>query len=200
MTFVEIGGLTAVINIPELSWRPINHPSDIVTVGKEVTAEILDIDPERRRVALSLKALQNDPLVQLQQRIGKTFTGLVPFGAFVRVEDRTDSFDQTRAQRTRDSAVSAQDFGNQCRGLRKTTTRDDAVQKTPSRKTGPLGGSGHVQERPGVRGATASFCTPPLILPYRPRGTSPVSKAMIARWTRSRASSLANSGFSRSST
>ncbi|MCO6003919.1 S1 RNA-binding domain-containing protein [Actinoallomurus purpureus] len=97
VTFVDIGGLTAVINIPELSWRPINHPSDIVTVGKEVTAEILDVDPERRRVALSLKALQNDPLVQLQQRIGKTFTGpvtkLVPFGAFVRVEDRTDSFE-----------------------------------------------------------------------------------------------------------
>ncbi|MEW2354553.1 S1 RNA-binding domain-containing protein [Spirillospora sp. NPDC029432] len=97
VTFVDIGGLTAMINIPELSWRPINHPSDIVTVGEEVTAEILDVDAGRRRVALSLKALQDDPLVQLHQHIGQTFTGpvtkLVPFGAFVRVEDRSDSFE-----------------------------------------------------------------------------------------------------------
>ncbi|GAB3910638.1 hypothetical protein GCM10027612_86870 [Microbispora bryophytorum subsp. camponoti] len=97
VTFVDIGGFTAMINIPELSWRPINHPSDVVTVGQEVTAEILDVDVERRRVPLSLKALQDDPLIQLQRRIGQTVTGpaikIVPFGAFVRVEDRSDGFE-----------------------------------------------------------------------------------------------------------
>ncbi|MEU9737433.1 S1 RNA-binding domain-containing protein [Streptomyces sp. NPDC048002] len=40
VTFVDIGGFTAMINIPELSWRPINHPSDVVSVGQEVTAEV----------------------------------------------------------------------------------------------------------------------------------------------------------------
>lgn len=97
MTFVDIDGFTAMINIPELSWRPINHPSDVVTVGQEVTAEILDVDIERRRVPLSLKALQDDPLIQLQQRIGHTVTGpvtkIVPFGVFVRIEDRNDGFE-----------------------------------------------------------------------------------------------------------
>ncbi|GAA5771485.1 hypothetical protein Aros01_08024 [Streptosporangium roseum] len=50
VTFVDIGGCTAMINIPELSWLPVNHPSDVVAIGQEVTAEILDVDIERRHV------------------------------------------------------------------------------------------------------------------------------------------------------
>ncbi|WP_416370998.1 S1 RNA-binding domain-containing protein [Streptomyces sp. MB09-01] len=61
VTFVDIGGFTAMINIPELSWLPIGHPSEVVCVGQEVTAEVLDVDMVRERVSLSLKALQEDP-------------------------------------------------------------------------------------------------------------------------------------------
>lgn len=97
VTFVDIGGFTAMINIPELSWRPIDHPSNVVAVGQEVTAEILDVDVERRRVPLSLKALQDDPLIQLQQRTGQIITGpvtkIAPFGVFIRVENRSDGFE-----------------------------------------------------------------------------------------------------------
>ncbi|WP_250904309.1 S1 RNA-binding domain-containing protein [Actinomadura sp. NEAU-AAG7] len=42
-----------MINIPELSWRPISHSSDVVSVGQQITAEVLDVDIERRRVPLS---------------------------------------------------------------------------------------------------------------------------------------------------
>ena len=91
VTFVDIGGFTAMINIPELSWRHIDHPSDVVTVGQEITAEILDVDMVRERVPLSLKALQADPMLDLAQQVGQIVTGpvtkLVPFGVFVRVED-----------------------------------------------------------------------------------------------------------------
>jgi small subunit ribosomal protein S1 len=97
VTFVDIGGFTAMINIPELSWRPIRQPTDIVTVGQQITAEILDVDVERGRVPLSLKALQADPLLELQQQTGQTVTGpvtkVVPFGAFVRIEDSTHGFE-----------------------------------------------------------------------------------------------------------
>ncbi|MFJ3723786.1 S1 RNA-binding domain-containing protein [Streptomyces sp. NPDC090045] len=61
VTFVDIGGFTAMINIPELSWLPISHPSEVVSVGQEITAEILDVDMVRERVSLSLKALAEDP-------------------------------------------------------------------------------------------------------------------------------------------
>jgi predicted RNA-binding protein with RPS1 domain len=97
VTFVDIGGFTAMINIPELSWRPFNHPSDIVSVGQEITAEVLDVDMIRERVPLSLRAVQEDPWPQVTQRIGQVITGpvtkIVPFGVFVRIEDRTDGFE-----------------------------------------------------------------------------------------------------------
>jgi small subunit ribosomal protein S1 len=97
VTFVDIGGFTAMINVPELSWRPVGHPSDVVGVGQEITAEILDVDMVRERVALSLRAVQEDPWPQLAQRIGQVVTGpvtkIVPFGVFVRVEDRPDGFE-----------------------------------------------------------------------------------------------------------
>jgi small subunit ribosomal protein S1 len=61
VTFVDIGGFEAMINMPELSWRPIDHPSDVVRVGQEIEAEILDVDLNRERVSLSLKAVHEDP-------------------------------------------------------------------------------------------------------------------------------------------
>ncbi|WP_234363519.1 S1 RNA-binding domain-containing protein [Streptomyces sp. TN58] len=91
VTFVDIGGFTAMINIPELSWRRFDHPSEIVSVGQEISAEILDVDLVRERVPLSLKALQRDPMPPFVQQVGRTVIGvvteLVPFGAFVRIED-----------------------------------------------------------------------------------------------------------------
>lgn len=97
VTFVDIGGFTAMINIPQLSWRHINDPSDIVTVGQEITAEILDVDMVRECVPLSLKARQPDPMLNLARQVGQIVTGpvtkLVPFGAFVRIEDSEDGFE-----------------------------------------------------------------------------------------------------------
>ncbi|MER5515705.1 S1 RNA-binding domain-containing protein [Streptomyces sp. NPDC002763] len=97
VTFVDIGGFTAMINIPELSWRPINHPSDVVSVGQQITAEVLDVDMVRERVPLSLRAVQEDPWPQVAQRTGQVVTGpvtrIVPFGVFVRIEDREDGFE-----------------------------------------------------------------------------------------------------------
>lgn len=97
VTFVDIGGFTAMINIPQLSWRPIDYPSDVVTVGQEITAEILDVDMVRERVPLSLKALQADPMLDLAGQVGQIVTGpvtkLVPFGAFVRVGDCEHGFE-----------------------------------------------------------------------------------------------------------
>ncbi|MGW6389713.1 S1 RNA-binding domain-containing protein [Streptomyces sp. NPDC055103] len=97
VTFVDIGGFEAMINIPELSWRPFNHPSDIVSVGQEINAEILDVDPIRERVSLSLKALHEDPMPLLTVQIGQTLVGrvtkLISFGVFVRIEEVENGFE-----------------------------------------------------------------------------------------------------------
>ncbi|MFI8401265.1 S1 RNA-binding domain-containing protein [Streptomyces sp. NPDC085463] len=71
VTFVDIGGFTAMINLPELSRDHVDYPSDVVTVGQEVTAVILDVDMSRERVSLSLKALE-EPMEALGEPVKTT--------------------------------------------------------------------------------------------------------------------------------
>ena len=91
--FVDLGGVDGLVHVSELSWKHIDHPSEVVEVGQEVTVEVLDVDMERERVSLSLKATQEDPWQQFARthQIGQIVPGkvtkLVPFGAFVRVEE-----------------------------------------------------------------------------------------------------------------
>lgn len=91
--FVDLGGVDGLVHVSELSWKHIDHPSEVVEVGQEVTVEVLDVDMDRERVSLSLKATQEDPWQQFARthQIGQIVPGkvtkLVPFGAFVRVEE-----------------------------------------------------------------------------------------------------------------
>ncbi|MFF2364242.1 S1 RNA-binding domain-containing protein [Streptomyces sp. NPDC058122] len=59
VTFVDIGGFTAMINVPELSRQHVDHPSEVVRVGQRISAVILGVDLVRERVSLSLKALEH---------------------------------------------------------------------------------------------------------------------------------------------
>src|SRR5699024_10107899 len=59
--FVDLGGVDGLVHVSELSWKHIDHPGEVVTVGDEVTVEVLDVDMARERVSLSLKATQEDP-------------------------------------------------------------------------------------------------------------------------------------------
>ncbi|MFZ8925685.1 MAG: 30S ribosomal protein S1 [Candidatus Nanopelagicales bacterium] len=89
--FVDLGGVDGLVHVSELSWKHIDHPSEVV--DQEVTVEVLDVDMDRERVSLSLKATQEDPWQhfarthQLGQVTPGRVTKLVPFGAFVRVEE-----------------------------------------------------------------------------------------------------------------
>src|SRR5213083_1881984 len=89
--FVDLGGVDGLVHVSELSWKHVDHPSEVVNVGQEVEVEVLDVDLERERVSLSLKATQEDPWKEFERkyRAGEVISGqvtkLVPFGAFVRV-------------------------------------------------------------------------------------------------------------------
>ena len=91
--FVDLGGVDGLVHVSELSWKHIDHPNEVVQVGDEVTVEVLDVDLERERVSLSLKATQEDPWQhfarthQIGQIVPGKATKLVPFGAFVRVDE-----------------------------------------------------------------------------------------------------------------
>jgi small subunit ribosomal protein S1 len=92
--FVDIGGgVDGLVHVSELSWKHVDHPSEVIAVGQEVTVEVLDVDLDRERVSLSLKATMEDPWREFEREhaTGQVITGnvtkLVPFGAFVRVGD-----------------------------------------------------------------------------------------------------------------
>lgn len=91
--FVDLGGVDGLIHISELAWRRVSHPREVLEIGQELDVYVLDVDQERRRVALSLKRLRDDPWLTVGQeyRVGQivqgTITNVVSFGAFARIED-----------------------------------------------------------------------------------------------------------------
>ena len=91
--FVDLGGMDGLVHVSELSWKHVDHPSSVVAVGDEVTVQVLDVDLDKERISLSLKATQSDPWQDFANahRVGELVYGritkLVPFGAFVQVGD-----------------------------------------------------------------------------------------------------------------
>ena len=91
--FVDLGGMDGLIHVSELSWKHVDHPGSVVSVGDEVTVQVLEVDLDRERISLSLKATQQDPWQEFasSHRVGELVYGrvtkLVPFGSFVQVGD-----------------------------------------------------------------------------------------------------------------
>ncbi len=89
--FVDLGGMDGLIHVSELSWKHVDHPGSVVTVGDEVTVQVLEVDLSRERISLSLKATQQDPWQEFASghRVGELVYGrvtkLVPFGSFIQV-------------------------------------------------------------------------------------------------------------------
>ena len=90
--FVDLGGIDGLLHITDLAWRRVRHPSEVLTVGQEITAKVLKYDQEKNRVSLGVKQLGDDPWTGLSRRypqstrlFGKV-TNLTDYGAFVEVE------------------------------------------------------------------------------------------------------------------
>lgn len=90
--FVDLGGIDGLLHITDLAWRRVRHPSEVLTIGQEITAKVLKYDQEKNRVSLGVKQLGDDPWMGLSRRypqgirlFGKV-TNLTDYGAFVEVE------------------------------------------------------------------------------------------------------------------
>jgi small subunit ribosomal protein S1 len=90
--FVDLGGIDGLLHITDLAWRRVKHPSEVISVGDEVTAKVLKFDQEKNRVSLGMKQLSEDPWVGLSRRypphtrlFGKV-SNLTDYGAFVEIE------------------------------------------------------------------------------------------------------------------
>nr|WP_241461846.1 30S ribosomal protein S1 [Sphaerotilus natans] len=90
--FVDLGGIDGLLHITDMAWRRVRHPSEVVTVGQELTAKVLKFDAEKNRVSLGLKQMGDDPWFGVSRRypsgtrlFGKV-TNIADYGAFVEIE------------------------------------------------------------------------------------------------------------------
>ena len=89
--FIDLGGIDGLLPLSQLSWRWIDHPTDILKVGDKIDVEVIAVDHDKQRVSLSLKNLEPDPWVEAEKQINEgdkvegTITRIKHFGAFVEV-------------------------------------------------------------------------------------------------------------------
>ncbi|KCZ85063.1 30S ribosomal protein S1 [Hyphomonas adhaerens MHS-3] len=91
--FVDLGGIDGLLHVTDMSYKRINHPSQVVEVGQEVEVQIIKINPETQRISLGMKQLGADPWdgIDVRYPVGARLKGIVTnitdYGAFVELED-----------------------------------------------------------------------------------------------------------------
>jgi small subunit ribosomal protein S1 len=90
--FIDLGGIDGLLHVTDMAWRRVNHPSEILSVGQDVTVQIIRINPETHRISLGIKQLESDPWegieakYPLQARYTGRVTNITDYGAFVELE------------------------------------------------------------------------------------------------------------------
>ena len=89
--FVNVGGVDCLLPLSQISWKWVEHPTDLLKVGQEINVEIIDVDYNKQRISLSLKNTEPDPWIRAEEELkeGDVKEGIItrikPFGAFVEV-------------------------------------------------------------------------------------------------------------------
>jgi small subunit ribosomal protein S1 len=90
--FVDLGGLDGLLHVTDISWRRVNHPTEVLGVGQNVDVQVIRFNRETQRISLGMKQLEADPWegVELKYPVGTKFKGRVTnitdYGAFVELE------------------------------------------------------------------------------------------------------------------
>ncbi len=90
--FVDVGGADGLLHVSEIDWRPVNHPRDVLDVGEVVEVQVIRVDPENYRIALSRKRRLPNPWDTVEERyhpgvvVPVKVTRVVDFGAFAQLE------------------------------------------------------------------------------------------------------------------
>ncbi|MCI7487253.1 MAG: 30S ribosomal protein S1 [Alphaproteobacteria bacterium] len=91
--FIDLGGVDGLLHVTDISWRRINHPAEVLTVGQNVKVQVIRFNEDNQRISLGMKQLENDPwqAVADKYNVGEVYTGKVTnitdYGAFVELED-----------------------------------------------------------------------------------------------------------------
>tara|TARA_R110002096_G_scaffold436090_1_gene667241 strand:+ start:10465 stop:12399 length:1935 start_codon:yes stop_codon:yes gene_type:complete len=91
--FVDLGGIDGLLHVTDISWKRINHPSDILNIGDTIDVQIIRLNPETQRISLGMKQLTEDPWSTITNKypIGSKLLGritnITDYGAFVELDD-----------------------------------------------------------------------------------------------------------------
>ncbi len=133
--FVDIGGIDGLIHISDLSWNRVKTASEVVNVGDEVDVIILKLDPQTKKISLSLKAVQRDPWFDIADslKVGAIIPGKVTktskFGAFVEVAPGVEGLvhiselDDRRVERAEEAVSAGQEVNVKILGVDKKSKR-----------------------------------------------------------------------------
>ncbi|ANK80910.1 MAG: 30S ribosomal protein S1 [Rhizobiales bacterium NRL2] len=90
--FVDLGGIDGLLHVTDMSWRRVNHPTEVLNIGETIKVQVIKVNKETQRISLGMKQLQEDPWdgVALKYPVGAKLTGRVTnitdYGAFVELE------------------------------------------------------------------------------------------------------------------
>ncbi len=90
--FIDLGGVDGLLHVTDISWKRVNHPSEVLQIGQSLDVQIIRFNEETQRISLGMKQLEEDPWkdVELKYAIGSRLTGritnITDYGAFVELE------------------------------------------------------------------------------------------------------------------
>ena len=91
--FIDLGGVDGLLHVTDISWKRINHPAEVLSVGQTVKVQVIKFNEDNQRISLGMKQLENDPWQNVEERFhvgdvckGKV-TNITDYGAFVELED-----------------------------------------------------------------------------------------------------------------
>ncbi len=91
--FIDLGGVDGLLHVTDISWRRINHPAEVLSVGQTVKVQVIKFNEDTQRISLGMKQLEDDPWAKVEGKynVGEIYTGKVTnitdYGAFVELED-----------------------------------------------------------------------------------------------------------------
>ncbi len=91
--FIDLGGVDGLLHVTDISWRRINHPAEVLSVGQTVKVQVIKFNEDTQRISLGMKQLESDPWANVEgkYKVGEIYKGKVTnitdYGAFVELED-----------------------------------------------------------------------------------------------------------------
>ena len=182
--FVDIGGIDGLLHVAEISWTRVNHPRDLLKVGQELDVQVIGVDPDKKKVSLSLKQLKANPWDDCVARYpvesvvrGKV-SNITNFGAFVEIEEGVEGLihiseiDYRRINKVTDVLSEGQEVEAKVvsidadrkrigLSLKALKAKPEPVQKPKDEDLAPGGGEAYQRKRKGpLKGGTGSSSGP----------------------------------------